>query len=310
MRTPNSALVALLGGLLTVGLAGCGGDRQRSVRAPKSGVKLRYALDVGTSLDGHLRIGTTRTVEGLSAPLTQSVECDARLFVVKVEDDGSRVVRATFRTIELDWSVPPETGLSTEAFAKLAATTLREMEMRFVVSPRGKVLGLPAGPERRPAELDGLLDTLGRAAALAFIELPDTAMQPGDTWVDTPTLAGARRNNAQFEGLTQRGKQGAPHAKLAVRFNSAQEVDTPSGPRRRQIEGESEVRLSESGVPSELHAELRDFDPTRGTAVQQIHGSWTRTDMGDHGATDVQDIEDPCDPDYVGTAVCPPPPAG
>ena len=304
MRCRSLALAAFLG-CLAVTTSGCSSDRERGLRAPKAGVKLHYALEVGTSYDGHLRVGTTRQVEGISDPLTQSVECDARLFVVKADEDGARVVRATFRSIELDWSVPPETGLSTEAFAKLAATTLKETEMRFSVSPRGKVVVLPSGPERRPPELDGLLDTLGRAAALGFLEVPERAVGPGDTWVDEPSLPGARRNSARFEGLSRRGKSGPSLARLAASFTSAIEIDTPSGPRRRQVEGETDLRLSERGVPIELHTELRDFDPVRGTAVQEVHGSWSRTDAGDRGATDVQDIDDPCDPDYVGTATCP-----
>ncbi|MCR9161192.1 MAG: hypothetical protein ACE37F_12985 [Nannocystaceae bacterium] len=304
MRRTSLALAALLG-CLAVSTGGCSSSRERGVRAPKSGVKLRYALEVGTSFDGHLRIGTTRKVEGLSAPLTQSVECDARLFVVKADEDGARVVRATFRSIELDWSVPPETGLSTEAFAKLAATTLKETEMRFSVSPRGKVVVLPGGPERVPPELEGLLDTLGRAATLGFTEVPERAVGPGDTWVDEPAVPGARRSRTRLDGLGRRGKTGPTLARLEVSFTSAKEVATPSGTRRRQVEGETQLRLSEHGVPTQLHTELRDFDPVRGTAVQEVHAQWSRTDAGDRGATDVQDIDDPCDPDYVGTATCP-----
>lgn len=304
MRCRSLALAAFLG-CLGVTTSGCSSDRERGLRAPKSGVKLHYALEVGTSFDGHLRIGTTRQVEGISDPLTQSVECDARLFVVKADADGARVVRATFRSVDLDWSVPPETGLSTEAFAKLARATLEGTEIRFSVSPRGKVVAQPSGPERRPPELDGLLDTLGRAAALAFLEVPERALGPGDTWEDEPSQPGAHHNRVRFEGLARRGKSGPSLARLEVSFTSAVEVETPSGPRRRQIEGEIALRLSERGVPVELHTALRDFDPVRGTAVQEVHGSWSRTDAGDRGATDVQDIDDPCDPDYVGTATCP-----
>ena len=302
-------LTATLGWLGCVGLStpGCDKNREHGLRAPKSGVKLHYALDVGTSLDGHLRIGSTREVEGIADPLTQSVECDARLFVVKAEEDGSRVIRATFRSVELDWSVPPETGLSVEAFAKLAATTLKEMELRFSVSPRGKVVMLPSSPDRPPPELAGLLDTLGRAASLAFIEVPERAVGPGDAWADTSDLPDGRKNQVHFEKLARRGKSGPALAKLDVHFTSATTVDTPSGQRRRQIEGDTKLRLSERGVPTELYTELRDFDPIQGTAVQQIHGSWSRTDNGDSGTTDMQDIEDPCDPDYVGTATCPNP---
>ncbi|MBV1859754.1 MAG: hypothetical protein KUG77_15180 [Nannocystaceae bacterium] len=306
MRRPlrRLALAGALGYLALCVTAGCGAERERNVRAPQAGAKLHYALDVGTSLDGHLRIGTTRKVEGISVPLTQSVECDARLFVVKAEADGSRVIRATFRSVDLDWSVPPETGLSTEAFAKLAATTLKETEMRFTVSARGKVLTLPIGAERSPPELEGLLDTLGRAATLAFVELPASAVTKDHSWLDPATAPGTHRNNARFDGLSRRGKSGVVTANLEVQFVSAVEVRTPSGPRRRQVEGETAVGLSDKGVPLRLYTELRDFDPLRGTAVQEIHGSWNRTDTGDQGTTDVQDIDDPCDADYVGTTPC------
>lgn len=306
MRPPlrRLALAGVLGCLALCSTAGCSADREHSVRAPKAGAKLHYALDVGTSLDGHLRIGTTRKVEGISDALTQSVECDARLFVVRVEPDGSHVIRATFRSVDLDWSVPPQTGLSTEAFAKLAATTLKETELRFTVSARGKVLTVPVGAERRPPELDGLLDTLGRAATLAFVELPAAAVEKDHSWLDAATGPGTHRNDARFDGLSRRGKSGPITANLDVRFVSAVEVDTDSGPRRRQIEGETSVGLSDKGVPLRVRTELRDFDPLRGTAVQEIHSSWNRTDTGDQGTTDVQDIDDPCDADYVGTTPC------
>ncbi len=298
------ALAGALGCLALSTTAGCGADRERAVRTPKAGAKLHYALDVGTSLDGHLRIGTTRKVEGISDPLTQSVECDARLFVVKAEADGSRTIRATFRSVDLDWSVPPETGLSTEAFAKLAATTLKETEMRFTVSARGKVLSVPVGAQRRPPELEGLLDTLGRAATLAFVELPAAAVRKDHSWLVPAAVPGTHRNDARLDGLSRRGKSGPVTANLELQFVSAIEIDTPSGPRRRQVEGESAVALSDKGVPLRVRTELRDFDPVRGTAVQEIHGLWNRTDTGDQGTTDVQDIDDPCDADYVGTTPC------
>ncbi|MGH1340521.1 MAG: hypothetical protein ACRBN8_03140 [Nannocystales bacterium] len=306
MRSPfrRLALAGALGCLALCVTAGCGADRERNVRAPKAGAKLHYALDVGTSLDGHLRIGTTRSVEGLSDPLTQSVECDARLFVVKAEADGSRIIRATFRSVDLDWSVPPETGLSTEAFAKLAATTLKETEMRFTVSARGKILSLPAGAQRTPVELEGLLDTLGRAATLAFIELPTGPIKKDRTWVDSANVPGLHHNETRLDGLSRQGKSGPVTANLEVRFVSAIEVSTASGPRRRQVEGETAVALTDKGVPLQTRTELRDFDPVRGTAVQEIYGTWNRTDSGDQGTTDVQDIDDPCDADYVGTTPC------
>ena len=105
--------------------------------------------------------------------------------------------------------------------------------------------------------------------------------------------------------MTRKGKSGAIVSNLEVRFRSAREVETPSGPRRRQLEGESQVRLDAEGVARGIDAELRDFDPLRGTAVQAVHATWTRTNTGDGTSNAVQDIDDPCDPDYVGTALCP-----
>ncbi len=299
------ALALAMGSTLAAGASGCSPDRERSVRAPKAGVELRYALEVGTSLDGHLRIGTTREVDGLSAPLTQSVECDARLFVVNALEDGSRVVRATFRNVELDWSVPAELGLSTEAFAKLAVTSLKEVELRFTVSAQGKVIDRPAGSKRPPPELEGLLGTLGRAAALAFVELPSAPVRPGTSWTAAPTRPGTFRTEATLVRLARRGNKGSDHADISVAFTASAEVQTPSGPRRRQVDGETTLHLSRDGVPARLQSELREFDPSQGTAVQLVRASWKRTDAGEQGTTDVQTIDDPCDPDYVGTATCP-----
>ncbi len=304
----------LLAAVLSVGLgspvlSGCAGTRESRVRAPKAGVTLRYALKPGTSFDGRIRVGTTRSVEGLKDNLTQSIECDARLFVMATDADGSSVMRASFRNVDLDWSVPPDVGLSSEEFQKLAATQLRGMELRFTLSPQGKLLAVPTGPERPAPELTGLLDTLGLAVSIGFVSLPPSPLRPGSTWVDTPAdpirLQGAPHIEARFEGLVRKGNKGAPTwARVTQAFRSAREVDTPSGPRRRQLEGETELRLDKAGTPVTIDTELRDFDPLRGLAVQELHVQWTQTDEGTDAATDVQDIEDPCDPDYVGAERC------
>ncbi len=308
MPTAQRLLVAMLGLGLLGPAAGCRPDRERSVRTPSGGVKLAYALKTGTSFDGHLRIGTTRQVEGMSENLTQSLECDARLFVMAVDEAGSATVRATFRNVDLDWSVPPAVGLSSDQFAKLASEQLRGLELRFTLSPRGKLLAMPSGPERPAPEIVGLLDTLGLAVTLGFVELPANAIEPRHTWRDAPAdpqrLAGAPTIDATFEGRVRPGKEGPVLAKIMQSMTSAREVSTASGPRRRQLEAEIVLRLDADGVPAQTDSELRDFDPQRGLAVQEFHSSWTLTDAGNDAATAVQDINDPCDPDYVGSEQC------
>ncbi|MEM6294713.1 MAG: hypothetical protein AAGA54_25790 [Myxococcota bacterium] len=308
MRTAQRLLVAMLGLGLLGPAAGCRPDAERSVRTPKGGVRLGYALKTGTSFDGHLRIGTTRQVEGLSESLTQSVECDARLFVMAVDESGAATVRATFRNVDLDWSVPPAVGLSSDQFAKLASEQLRGLELRFTLSSRGKLLALPTGPQRPAPEIVGLLDTLGLAVTLGFVEMPAAAIEPRHAWQDIPAdpvrLLGAPTIAATFEGRVRPGKDGPVLARVAQTLTSAREVSTPSGPRRRQIEADVMLRLDADGVPAQVDSELRDFDPQRGLAVQEFHSAWTLTDAGNDAATAVQDITDPCDPDYVGSERC------
>ena len=109
--------------------AGCSAEDFRPTKTPRDGVPMGYQLDVGASFDGHIRIGSTRTLDGLAELLAQNVECDARLLVMAVDPETSGlIVRATFRNAEIDWMVPPSAGLSRDDFVKVAADQLRSLD--------------------------------------------------------------------------------------------------------------------------------------------------------------------------------------
>jgi hypothetical protein len=286
---------------MAVLLAACAGDGLERLDVPKEGVRLGYDLQAGATYDGHLKIGTTREVTGLKEHLNQNVEFDAKLLVLgrDAEHDGT-VVAARFSAIDLDWGVAPEVALSRDEFIKLAGEQLRGLEMRFVVSPRGKLLQRPEPADTLAEPMFELYDVLSAAVAASFVELPDRGLRPGDTWTET---GDEQRVDATFEGMFA-GQGEGNLARLQLVFDAKRKVQTESGERRAETQGTARGMFSTAGFFAALDVEARDFDPRVGMGVRQMSARWRKTGVGRADATSVQAITDPCDPDYVGELPC------
>ena len=64
------------------------------------------------------------------------------------------------------------------------------------------------------------------------------------------------------------------------------------------------------GFPAEVDRETREFDPEQGMVFRKVRASWSRfrgmvPELITPPSGDVQVIEDPCNPDYVGPLHCP-----
>ena len=292
-----------------LGVGACSSTDFRRVRTPREGIPLAYNLAVGASYDGHIRVGSTRSIDGLAELLNQNVECDARLLVMGVDQvSGGRVMRATFRSADIDWTVPPSAGLSRDDFVKLAAEQLRSLDLRFTVSPTGKILEAAVPPERMPPAMVDLFNTLALSVGLGFVEMPAGRVVKGQTWADNGRVGAAGGDStvdAEFVGLV--GQRGASEAfaKFEYSFVTHRPIETETGPRQAQSEGTAKALLSQDGYVSRVKADTHEFDPKRGLAVREIRAIWKKVAVGATEATDIQLITDPCDPDYVGEELCP-----
>ena len=235
--------------------------------------------------------------------LNQNVECDAKLLVLGRDGtDGGIVVAARFRNVELDWAVPIEAGLSRDDFQKLAGDQLRGFELRFLVSPRGKVLTRPAPSDNLHEAMYELFSVLEAAVGTSFVELPDRNLRPGDRWNDS---AEARTIGAKFDGLFEAKEEKSQLARLELDLNIGRTVTTEAGERQAQTEGRSRSLFDTRGFFASIDIEARDFDPRVGMGIRQITAEWTKVGKGRQDATSIQEIADPCDPDYVGELQCP-----
>ena len=284
-------------------LGACGGGDLRKVRVPRAGVRLNYDLAPGAAYDGHLKVGTTRAIAGMREHLNQNVECDAKLLVLGRDGaDGGIVVAARVRNVDLDWAVPIEAGLSRDDFQKLAGEQLRGFELRFLVSPRGKILTRPTPSDSLHEAMYELFSVLEAAVGTSFIELPARNLRPGDRWNDN---AEARTIGAKFDGLFEAKEDKGQLARLELDLNIGRTVTTEAGERQAQTEGRSRSLFDTRGYFASVDVEAQDFDPRVGMGIRQIAAEWTQASEGREDATSIQEISDPCDADYVGELQCP-----
>ena len=155
--------------------------------------------------------------------------------------------------------------------------------------------------------LRDLFDTLALGVGLGFVELPKGRVVRGQQWTDRGRIAAAGGDStvtANFVGLVAQRKKSEAFAKLTYDFVTKRPVETDRGTRWAQTEGEAKALLSPDGYISRIKADAHEFDPMRGLAVREIRAIWAKEDSGGKDTTNVQVIDDPCDPDYVGQERC------
>lgn len=293
--------------VLSVGMVGgCRSNGLKHVRAPRSGVVLQYNLEPGTTQKGHVKIGSTRAVEGLTDNLSQNVECDVALLVTRRDAAlDARIIQASFSNIELDWTVAPSAGLSREDFQRLAAAQLKGWKPEFTISTRGKLVQRPQLPAGEAAAFEPLFEGLAQAILGGFVELPTQGIAVGTSWADAPGPGTSKRTvRATLKHLLTPEQGEGQLAELLLGFEAQRPVETETGPRTTQLAGSATVLLSSMGYVAALDGEAHEFDPRQGTVIRQIHARWEPLVLGDPNTTHVQTISDPCDADYVGSERC------
>jgi hypothetical protein len=287
------------------------------VRTPREGVTVAYVLERGNGFEGTLRLGNTRPVEGLSAPLGQTATCDVIMAVVGTSPTGTEI-RATFTSIELDWDLPPSATYSSQELLELAQEQLRGMQVSFVVRPDGRVQALPAPPAEAPPELREVIETMLLGLESFFVSLPAEPLGRRDAWTtslrhDTAEgLSQALEQTVSLEGVYEHRTEDLVLRRLAVEQSRREQRPGDDGPVTVEREVEAKLMFATTGFPAEVDRETRELDPVRGVVFRKVRANWTRTreivpELVAPVTNDVQVIDDPCNPDYVGPRTCDPP---
>lgn len=293
------------------------GPPLRRLEMPDAGVSVRWALEPGQALVGHLRIGSTRQIEGMPRPLDQSLECDVTMQVLApVAGRAGLRLRAAFSDIELDWGLPPSAEYGSEEFIAVASERLRKLQPWVQLGPDGSVVDVSEPPTDMPAEVAELYAVLAEALEASFFVLPAKPVRRGGTWSDTRTRAGAGaeapswtvETHGKVEGLYRLKERGLDVVSLDVQTRRRSNAAGAAS------EGDTHVRalFATKGFVAELDRETQAFSADAGMVYRKIRAEWRRTReivpelVGgeDESTEDVQVIRDPCNPDYVGPLQC------
>lgn len=313
-RPPRWLLAIVLASAGAASAAACrdNGAPLRRLEMPDAGVPVAWKLEPGHALVGHLRIGSTRQIEGMARPLDQSLECDVTLQVLAPAGGRSGLrLRASFSNVELDWGLPPTAEYGAEDFLALASERLRKLQPWLELGPDGAIASASEPPADVPEELRELLAVLLEGLEASFYVLPAKATKKGATWADTRTAA---------EGAWTLQTQGRVDGLFRIKEREldviALEIDT----RRRsktsgsgsESEGHARVLFATAGYVAELDLETQAFSADSGMVYRKIRADWRRSREivpelvggGEESTDDVQVISDPCNPDYVGPKTC------
>ena len=315
---PTVARLALAVLLASTGpaLSGCSVSPElKRAHTPRDGVTVAYVLQPGTGFEGTLRLGNTRQVEGLTAPLSQTATCDVILAVVGIGPAGTEV-RATFTSIELDWDLPPSATYSSQELLELAQEQLLGMQVTFTVRPDGRVQALPALPADAPPELREVIEAMLLGLESFFVPLPPQPLTLRDAWTERfehTTADGMMQkleHTVRLDGTYEDPDEALVMRRLAIEQSRREQRLGDGAPVRVEREIKGHLMFATTGFPAEVDRETRELDPVRGVVFRKVRSSWTRArsivpELVAPVTNDVQAIEDPCNPDYVGPRLCP-----
>jgi hypothetical protein len=294
---------------LALGLAvcwsGCGPKELTKIEVPDGGVKLAYDLSPGTAYRGHLRVGNTLQLQGMTTK--QTMECDVDLIVTEKAASHS-TLRARYVNIDIDMNFTsgPAAGLSLDE----ALNQIKALEVTLHVQENGKVTHVSPLPAGAPEAIQTLMQQLVDALESAFLVVPERQIKDGEQWTDSVKrgregkLGRYRvgKTKTVFEGMYRHQRHDTV-AKLSVAQEQTDVVTTKEGRRQTERNGKTTAYFSTAGYLAQFDSEIRDFDPTQGMTFRKLQASWRKTSDARKAATQAAPI-DPCDPDYVGPDVC------
>jgi hypothetical protein len=311
MRRRGSSSAVLLVGAVLLGVwpAACDKKQQLTeVQVPDEGVALVYDLTPGQTYDGNVHM--RNSIQTPMGEVVNILEFEVKLLVSGIGNDESRLVVATFDDIGFDLRLPD--GFPAAAAGGMNAETaaaLNGMELRFKLGRHGDVSELPDPPSDQPPPVQQMIQALTGAIAASLSRVPAKSVKDGDTWdaAATETQEGMQSSGTgTFVGMARAEGSSEDLAKLQLKGTSSGTVEAQGQKIEIRAEQEAEVLFSTTaGFP--VHIERKRRSDGTVSAYTEITADWKK---GGKEAVDivpetqVQEITDPCDPDYVGPDAC------
>lgn len=325
VRAPRWLLALLL--CAAPSLSGCNtGPGLTKVEAPAEGITLRYDLTPGQVYQGSVRRSATIRAASSATSSSQSFSFDLTLTVRGPDEThGGTAVTARFSAVQVKWSLPPSFPISVAEFNRTAGQQLQGLEVDFNVDESGKILHMPELPEDLSAELRVVLQQALDALETAFLTVPARPLKAGDTWKDDKKRGRKGKLGrysegtvtSKVDGFYKTGEPPITVARLVTDTDETEITTTSSG--SHEVKKQSTITALFATEQHYLYSYVNEeqiFDAGNTNTFAKTEVNWAKPASQTGGAppTKVQDISDPCHPDYVGSEDCneaaPPPPAG
>ncbi len=307
----RARLVTLVAALVLGGaLPACGNKKKLTeVETPDSGVALRYDLTPGQVYEGHVKV--RNQINTAAGEIVTKVEFDVDLLVTGSRDATGPLLTATVNNIQVDAIVPDGIPKEMTGMSQEVAEQLNGVEISFNFDEQGKVSNVPDPPQDLPMPVKATLAQVTSGILFGLVRLPETTLKKGQTW--TPKSSRDDDNmkvtgSGTFEGMVRDEKSGASLAKLSI--ESTSEGESEAEGTKLNIASSQKVAVlfaTDAGFPAEVKRNLKSSLGAAGDLIGEAEVTWkkgAKRDVKGVEPGEVQDITDPCDPDYVGPAEC------
>lgn len=294
---------------------GCkSGPQLTKVEAPAAGVALRYDLTPGQSYKGSVRHTETIRSATSSTSASNFFAFDLSLTVRGPDKDhGGMGVTARFSAVTVRWSLPLGISISVAEYNRKASEALQGLEIDFAVDDTGKIVYMPELPEEFPGELRGPVQQALDQLETAFLPVPSNAIKVGDQWKEDKKRGKKGKLGRYVEGAIQTrvdgfyrtGEPPVTVAKLVSEESVTEVTTTTSGGHEVKKRATTEALFAtEQNYLISYVSDRQTDDLGNSTSFEKTEVSWTKMPAPAGAQTQVQDISDPCHPDYVGAEEC------
>lgn len=296
----------------------CGDKNMQKIEAPASGVTLAYDLTPGQVYKG--KVISKETVVGTSgSKIARGFSFDVSL-VVRGADEarGGTKVTARYTNVDIRWGLPGASPISISALVNKATAQLQGLEIDFNVDETGKIIYMPELPEELADDLRAVLQEALDTLETAFLSVPQRPLKVADTWKDDKTRGRKGKLGRYLEAVVTTKVDGFFREAASKTDLTKLTIDETEKEVTTAKTGSHEVKKQTSTTAmfahtdrylSSLERTRQTFDPGNATIFTTLKVQWTKAPPPQGTAAaikQVQDINDPCHPDYVGGEDCQP----
>lgn len=314
-RAPRLLLSLLL--CATPWTLGCKtGPQLSKVEAPAEGIALRYDLTPGQVYTGSVRHSQTIRSANTSNSFSNNFSFDLTLIVRGPDaQHGGTAVTAKFSAVSVRWSPPPGLPMSVSELNKQASQQLQGLEVDYSVDETGKIVHMPELPDDFPKELRPIVQEALDMLETAFLSVPAQALKQGDAWKDEKKRGRKGKLGRYVEGTVQTRLEGFYRtsesaltvAKLVTEEEETEVTTTSAGGHEVRKRGTTEALFATDQKYLVSYVANRQNEDTGNTnSFIKTEVTWKKmpSQTGTGAVKQVQDISDPCHPDYVGAEEC------